>query len=186
MHDGHVDAGRAEFVGEHLGQRGDRDITYGPDDAPARTCGQARDVDDAPPTVGDHERRDFASAAQVAHHLHVDVVVKGFVGDLSQLGRDSRPAARAGRVVDEDVDAAELVAHLRHHCPDRLVVARFDLDGDDRAARRGAQLSRGIVQARPITRRDRDVASLSGERSRDCFADAAATTGDQRALTLEL
>ena len=106
VHDGDVDAGRAELVGEILRHRGHGHVAHRPDGRPCRAGRRARDVDDAAPPAAAHVRRDRLRAAEIAEHLHVHVVPEELLGDVGQLGR-GRLAGRHRGAVDEDVDAAQ-------------------------------------------------------------------------------
>jgi hypothetical protein len=185
MHDGHVDARRPQFVGEVLGQRGHRDVA----DAAHRVAGLARgqpaDVDDAPPAARAHAARDLARAAQVAHHLGVQLGVEEGRRDLVELRR-RREARRLGRGVDEDVDAAaEQPRRLVHRAAHRAVARGVAGHRDHEPAGLAAQLVRRGAQRLLAAREQRHVGALLRERAGDGLADAAAAAGHEGALAGE-
>ena len=146
---------------------------------------QPADVDDPAPALRLHVRRNGARAAQVAHHLDVDFALQLRGVDLGERGR-RRVAARPGRGVDEDVDAAaERGSRLGDRALDLRVVAGVGDDGDDGRAGLVDDLGRAGGEPLRVAREDRDRRAFEREAARDRLADAAAAAGDESALALE-
>ena len=176
---------RAELLGQVLGQRHHRDVANAADDRAGAARGEAADVDDPPPALVDHVRRDLARTAQVAHHFDVDVGVEGVVGDLGQFGR-RRLTAGLRRAVDQDVDAAERRGGLLDHALDRFVAAGVGDDRHDAAAGRLGQLGRGLLEGVLRASDDGDVDALSRQLARDGFANSTAAAGHDGGLACKL
>ena len=139
-----------ELVGEVLGQRRDRDVADAADGVAGLARGQAAEVDDAAPALRLHVRRDRARAAQVAHDLDVDLALQVRGVDLGERRR-RRVAARLGRGVDEDVDAAaERGDRLGDRALDLRLVARCR-----RRRRRPSRRSRWRARAAVAASRSR-------------------------------
>jgi hypothetical protein len=125
---------------------------------------------------------DGTRAAQVAHHLDVHLALQEVAGDVGQRRRH-RVAARLGGGVDEDVDAAaEAGDRLRDRavtCASSVVSATtattfapcLAWPARSRSRRGGRRRGRAGPPRRP-----------PGQLARDRLADAAAATGDERAL----
>src|SRR5829696_4948716 len=91
------------------------------------------------------------------------------------LGGERRQQHHAG-VVDEDVDAAELVAHARGGREQRLAVGDVGRDGDRAVAELVGQRPRAIG----ATGQQRDAIAGGGQRAGGGFADARRGAGDDR------
>ena len=170
--DGDVDAVPAELVGEVLGERDDADVAGGGDEVPAGARREAGDVDDPPPALGDQVGDDGPGGAQVPEDLDVDGVEELLVGGLRRGDRAALPA-RHRRVVDEDVDAAELLADRVDGRPDRRVVAGVELRGGDPAGWPSAgQLRGGLGEPFRVAGGDGDVGAFGEQRTGDAQPDA--------------
>ena len=89
-------------------------------------------------------------------------------------------------VVDQDVEAAELLDGVGHHPVARLAVAQVRLDRDVRTPglleQRGRLVGVGLLLGQVG---ERDIGALAGIRDRDGAADAGVTAGDQCLASLE-
>src|SRR5499427_10060181 len=84
-----------------------------------------RHEDDPAPPLFDHIWPDLLRTVEGPGEVYGDVAVPQpvvLVGDLGCV-------VEGGRVVDQDVDAAELPSHLRQHLADLVAVGHVHLDG---------------------------------------------------------
>lgn len=174
MDDRDVHAFRPELVGQVLRHRCHRDIAHRPDRRAGAAGSKTADADDAAPAGGDHTGCDRLRAAQVAHHLHVDVGPEGIRGDLGQGWRPGL-AARRRRAVDQDVYSAHQIPCPRGHASHRGIVAGVDLDCVYLTAA-GAEVSGRPRQGLRGPRRDRYLGALCEQRGSRRLADAAAAS----------
>jgi hypothetical protein len=91
----------------------------------------------------------------------------------------------AARVVDQQLEAAELVLHLCEQGIDRLRIPDVHLRRD--AAPAGGVLDQGLRLRQGLgpTAADRDIGAELCEQERDPLADPAASTGHDGALARE-
>src|SRR5881628_3325419 len=167
----------------------------------AKGAGDRGHEDQPAPLVLDHVRpylfRAVEGAGEVDLHIAVPQLV-GLVGDL-------------GRVVDQDVDLAELVLDLLEDLFDLVAVGDVHLDGEGLAShlpdllggcvgvnpalrhrdlgqhaalRLGRLLQVGVVLDEDV--RDDDVGAHARERQRVLAAEAARRTGDDRDLACQV
>jgi hypothetical protein len=103
------------------------------------------------------------------------------LGDVPDVG----VGVLLGGVVDQDVEAAELVEDLGHRGEAERLVADVAGDGDGAAAFRldDALGLRGVVMLAKV--KNADVGAFAGEERRHRPADAAVGAGDQRHLALQ-
>jgi hypothetical protein len=181
----HVDAGRAQLVGQVLGHRRHGHVADGSDDRPGAEGGQPADADDPAPAGLDHARRHRLGTPQVAHHLDVHIRPERIAGDLGQRQRRRLPGRPSG-AVDQDVDAAKPVPRGRHQFPHGSVVAGVNPEGGHGPARGCAQLGSRLGQPGRVTGRDRHLSALGQQRRRGRLADAAATAGHERPPSSQL
>jgi len=96
-----------------------------------------------------------------------------------------RPAGRGG-VVDQDVDAVQLMDRRLDQGFDRGVVTGVDDQRHDAATGGGGQLQGRGGQGLQVSGGDHHVDALLGEGQGNRLADAAAGAGDQGALAVQL
>jgi len=185
MDDGDVDACRAQLVGEGLGQRRDGDVADGPGWRARAARGQAADIDDPAPALSGHVGRGGPGAAQVAKDLGVKGGEQVGVGQVGQ-GPGGAGAGRLGGVVDQDVDAAQLVGRAADSGAHRRVVGGVGGQREDPAAVRRRQLLACCLQPDLVAGQQGDVRALPGQRAGDGESDAPAPPGDQRPLAGQL
>src|SRR2546428_1669713 len=179
-----VDAVVPERVGHGLGQVDRADVAdTAAHPSAGSTAGAAADVDHAPPAGLLQVRDGRLDRAQVAHHLLFEVAQD--VRVAHGLDRAWR-AADAGRVVDHNVDAAELARRRVDEVLDRVGVQGVTDDGDDLTARLVRQLSGRLLQRSFGTGANGDVAALERELAGDSPADASAGAGDNGFLVGEV
>ena len=89
------------------------------------------------------------------------------------------PARGRPRVVDEDVDAPEVLRGLRDHPVGVRLVHEIAGEGDDLGARFALDLLRRGLEPRRVAGDDGDLAALPPEGSRDPLADADAAARHQ-------
>src|SRR3989338_9224603 len=160
----HRDVGAPELArerareGEHAPARRRRDAELRLADA----CRVAGDVDDPAELALDHPRGDRVAA--VEHAVEADVDLLGpFLGP----GLEEELPADHARIVDEDVDRAELRRDALGHAPDGRVVRHVGVDGE-RAAPALADLRRGRLRLVPRLRVVHgDRGALAPEHQRD-------------------
>ena len=138
-----------------------------------------------PQPRGSHMRSRLARGTKIAHHLDVHVVPEQVVGDLGQLWRRCL-AARLGRGVDQDVEAAERCDRSRHQRPDRAVVLGVDGQSDDPASGLRSQFTRGTIHIGGVAGGDDKIHALQGQLPGDGAADSLAAAGDQGAFAVQL
>ena len=172
------DAVRLELLGQRLAEavHGRLAGAVGRRRAARQVGGAARDVDDAPAAALDHPRDHGAAAEVDAEDVDLE--------DVPPLVGLELPAGvlpdRDPRVVDEEVDRAELLFGSRHHPLD----VRADRDvGLDRET---AGLGGGRLHLLPRSRRDGDARAGARELERDPAADPAPTAGDERDPAFEV
>ncbi len=126
---------------------------------------------------------------QRARHVEVAEHV-GAEGPLELLGIESSrrivDLVLLGGVVDQDVDAAELLECALDRLPAEHLVADVALE-QDRAAALVLDQARGLLGVVVLFEiEDRDQRALARHRDRDRAADAAVAAGDDRDLVLQL
>ena len=141
----------------------------------------ADEIHDAAAALLPHERQHVLQAAHVAHELELQALLPRLLAQ-----RLEHAAGRGARVVDEDVDAAELALRAVHELPGIGLARQVRRDGEHLAAARALDLLRGLLQRLVAPRADRHVAALARECRRDALADAFAPAGDAGDLALEL
>src|SRR5690606_21557760 len=139
------------------------------------------DVDDAAAAVLAHQLAGFDGHEEVAADVHVNGLLEG-----RQIGvQDVRELRVGGGVVDQDVEAAELLADLREHGLDLLHLA--DVAGDRSGLAAGSVDGVGNRLATVDLAAGNDhVRALLGQQLGDGFADAAAGAGNEGDLAVEV
>ena len=172
----HIDAPGRPFVCEQLGEAGDAALRRGvARHADAALEGEERgDVDDLARALGQHVATGRLAEEEGGLEVGVDHRVPILLGKVDAVG-----AADDAGIIDEDVEAAELLQRLVDHA-----LHRFDggeVGGDDlRLAAERADLLHRFLGGRAAD--GGDVGAGGGERQRDRLADAGIGAGDDRGL----
>src|SRR3989441_269156 len=143
--------------------------------------GDRGDVDDPPRLPLDEVGRD--RLARQEDRLRVDregavPVLLGIVGE----GHPGR--SRGPRVVDEDVDLTERLAHAVDHRLDVGGAGDVGLHGEDLAAQ-SLNLAGDLLSVQHLDVGDGDIGAFARQCQRDATADPAATARHDRDLTVE-
>src|SRR5437867_76437 len=173
----------------------------------AKGAGDRGHEDQPAPLVLDHVRPYLFRAVEGAGEVDLHIAVPQLVGLVGDLGR----VVERGRVVDQDVDLAELVLDLLEDLFDLVAVGDVHLDGEGLAShlpdllggcvgvnpalrhrdlgqhaalRLGRLLQVGVVLDEDV--RDDDVGAHARERQRVLAAEAARRTGDDRDLACQV
>ena len=174
-----------EFVSQVLRERGNRRITNRGDVIAGAPRRAAADVDDAPPTIFDKMRRDSPRGTQVTGDFDVHVEKQICAGNLLDLRRGNG-ATRRSRVIDQNVDAAQLACRHRDKRLDRGVVSHVGDNRDNAAAGRLGDFCGGRLELFSTPRSNHDLHTFLSQLPRNRLADAAAATCHDGALAAQL
>ena len=176
---GDLDAGAAQLGAQGLAQP--HHVVLGPAvGAAAREAalaGGRGDVDDVAAAAGEHPRDDLLDAE---HHA-VDVDVDHPLGGGVVLVPDRVADLHDPRVVDQDVDRAELRLGAVEEVLDRRALGHVELEGDGAVT----ELLGGLLGGREVEVADGDLHALAQEGLRGGAADAAGGAGDRGDLAGE-
>ena len=178
MHQVDAHAVAAQLLGQVLGQVGQAGVAHAGAQIALRPPGrQPANVDDAAPALPLHIGRHGAGAAQVAHHLGVQIQQHVLIADFGQ-GAPGQ-AAGGGGVVHQDVNApAQGIGGGRHHRVDLLGAGHIGHDGRNRPARGAGDILGGGGQGIGVAPGDDHGAAFGRQRARHRLADAAAAAGN--------
>ena len=116
-------------------------------------------------------------ARELEHRRHGEV--EGTLEHLDRRVGERVPLVAAARAIDDDVEAAQLVDSAVDQ-PRQLAEVVDVGRVSDRPASFRLHLLGDAFDVGGRASRDRDRGSRSGERTRDAFADALSSAGDQR------
>ena len=142
--------------------------------------GLAAEVHNASVAAGHHRWQHCSRAAQCRPHVSVHCLLQQFLREIHQAHSNQR-----GRVVDEHVDAAELIDRALHHRLRLARLAEVTREGDHPASGFLGQLSRAEQCAFAGDIGDEDVGPFLCEAPRDRDTHALGRPGDDHCLTFK-
>ena len=148
-------------------------------------CIAAADVDDPPPARGLHVGDRGAGTAQRTQVLDVEIMEKVIVDNRVDAPDRGRRPTGMGPAVDQDVQTAERFDGPFHHPVDIVSLRHVAGERHDLATRLAGDLSRRRFEVPDISRNERHVDALAGERFRDRLADPAGPARHDCRLALQ-